>query len=60
VNQEDTHGLAQAMLTVLRAPQSFLGMRQRAMQRARHFSWAQTAKQTREVYEQAARIFSHS
>jgi glycosyltransferase involved in cell wall biosynthesis len=60
VDQRDTRGLAQAMLAAVREPNSFLEIRQRALKRAAAFSWAQTAKQTREVYEQAARLFSHT
>jgi glycosyltransferase involved in cell wall biosynthesis len=38
----------------------FAGLRARAIARASEFTWRATARRTREVYDAAARVFSHS
>jgi glycosyltransferase involved in cell wall biosynthesis len=57
VDATDTHGLAQTLAAVANAPESFAGLRERALSRAREFSWRRTAERTVEVYATARRIF---
>jgi glycosyltransferase involved in cell wall biosynthesis len=54
----DVGSLAQAMIAVLVQPELRAGMRERALARAREFSWQRTARLTREVYEEARRRFA--
>jgi glycosyltransferase involved in cell wall biosynthesis len=58
----DTENMA-ALVEVMRAattnPDGFDELRERALARAAQFSWRNTARRTREVYE-AARAFSHA
>jgi alpha-1,3-rhamnosyl/mannosyltransferase len=49
--------LAEAMEAVVRDPDRFAAVRQRALARAAQFSWRDTARRTREVYEAAASDF---
>jgi glycosyltransferase involved in cell wall biosynthesis len=51
---------AEAMDAALNRPEWVARMRARALNRAREFSWHRTAVRTREVYEQACRLVSHS
>jgi glycosyltransferase involved in cell wall biosynthesis len=60
IDAKDTVGLAQAMLAVATNSEGFEEVRQRGLARAAHFSWQNTARRTREVYDAAARAFSHS
>ncbi len=57
VNGEDTRELFEAMTVALRNPPEW---RESALLRARQFDWKITAHRTREVYEQAIRVFSQS
>jgi len=56
----DTSALAEAMRAVAAEPAKFTGLRERAVARASEFTWRDTARRTREVYDAAARLFSHS
>jgi glycosyltransferase involved in cell wall biosynthesis len=60
VDAEDTAGLAETMRAVAANSDGFHEVRQRALARAARFSWQKTARLTREVYDAAARTFSHS
>jgi glycosyltransferase involved in cell wall biosynthesis len=60
LDAEDTKALADAMRATAVNPDGFADFRQRALARAALFSWQKTARRTREVYDAAARIFSHS
>ena len=53
----DAAGLAQAMSAMLLQPERAADLRQRALARARLFSWSRTARLTRELYEEAGRRF---
>jgi glycosyltransferase involved in cell wall biosynthesis len=53
VDATDTRALAQALAAISAAPENFAGLRERALARAREFSWQRTARLTREVYEAA-------
>jgi glycosyltransferase involved in cell wall biosynthesis len=53
----DTHALAEAMRAAVHSPERFAAVRERALARAREFSWERTARQTREVYDAARRVF---
>lgn len=50
VEATDAQALGRAMRAVLENPTSFTEMRQRALRRAKQFTWTRTAEQTREVY----------
>jgi len=56
----DTSALADAMRAVAAEPDKFADLRERAVARASEFTWRDTARRTREVYDAAARLFSHS
>jgi len=60
VDAIDTAALAEAMRAVFMNPEGFQDIRQRAVARAAQFSWRNTARRTREVYDAAVRAFSHS
>ena len=60
VDAEDTPALAEAMWAVAANSDGFDAVRQRALARAALFSWQKTARLTRQVYEDAARTFSHA
>jgi glycosyltransferase involved in cell wall biosynthesis len=60
VQADDTAALAEAMRAAAANSESLDDIRQRAPERAVQFSWRNTARLTREVYEAAARAFSHS
>ncbi len=53
----DTAALAEAMRAAAKDPAQFEAYREKALARARQFSWQRTARRTREVYDAAARIF---
>jgi glycosyltransferase involved in cell wall biosynthesis len=61
VDSADTRALTDAMRSVADAVRNltprFAAMKERAVDRARQFSWDSTARQTREVYEAARRFF---
>ncbi len=56
VDAEDSRALAKAMEVVARAPQKFGGLQKQALDRASGFSWRNTARLTREVYDAATRV----
>ncbi len=56
VDARDTRGWREAMTAALTRPEWLRDWRERALARAREFSWARTARLTREVYEQARRL----
>jgi glycosyltransferase involved in cell wall biosynthesis len=60
VDATDTAALAEAMRAAATNPAGFKEVRQRALTRAAQFSWRNTARRTREVYDAATRAFSHS
>jgi glycosyltransferase involved in cell wall biosynthesis len=60
VDASDTSALAEAMRAVAAEPGKFAHLRERAVSRASEFTWRETARRTREVYDAAARLFSHS
>jgi glycosyltransferase involved in cell wall biosynthesis len=60
VDAADTKALAEALAAIARAPESFAGLRERALARSRDFTWARTARRTREVYDAARRAFGKS
>jgi glycosyltransferase involved in cell wall biosynthesis len=55
-----TRAWAEAMEAAASRPEWTARMRERALRRAREFSWAKTAARTREVYEQALCLVSYS
>jgi len=57
VDADNVHGLAEAMCAAAASCERFAEVRQRALVRAREFSWESTARQTREVYDAARRLF---
>ncbi|HXP83482.1 MAG TPA: glycosyltransferase family 1 protein [Bryobacteraceae bacterium] len=57
VDARDTHALAEAMRAAASSPEQFAGVKERALARAREFSWERTARLTREVYDAARRVF---
>ena len=57
VDALDTRALAEALAAVARAPETFSAQRVRGLARAREFTWQRTARLTREVYQQAKRVF---
>jgi glycosyltransferase involved in cell wall biosynthesis len=60
VEAGDASALAEAMRAVAADPARFGELRERAIARASEFTWRNTARRTREVYDAAARLFSHS
>lgn len=60
VDATDTAALAEAMRAAATNSVGFNEVRQRALARAAQFSWRNTARRTREVYDSATRAFSHS
>ncbi|HEX5432312.1 MAG TPA: glycosyltransferase family 1 protein [Bryobacteraceae bacterium] len=57
VDASDAKALAEALTAAARAPSDFDGLRARAIERAGEYSWARTARRTREVYDAAWRVF---
>jgi glycosyltransferase involved in cell wall biosynthesis len=60
VEATDTHALAEAMSAIAGSPEDFSAVRDRAVERAKSFSWQRTAERTREVYDAAVRVFRRS
>jgi glycosyltransferase involved in cell wall biosynthesis len=60
VDAKDTAALVEAMRAVAANADGFDDFRQRALARSAQFSWQKTARRTRQVYESATRVFSHS
>ena len=56
----DPAELHEAMRSVMENPEWAQEWRRRALQRASEFSWARTARRTREVYDEAQRRFGSS
>ena len=57
VEAKDTRALANALAAIAESPENFAALRERALGRAREFSWQRTAERTREVYAEARRVF---
>ena len=57
VDAEDTAALVEAMQAVATNPDGFSEVRLKALARAAQFSWRNTARLTKEVYESARRVF---
>jgi alpha-1,3-rhamnosyl/mannosyltransferase len=57
VDAEDTAALGEAMRSVAAGSERWAELRGQALARAAQFSWRNTARRTREVYDAAARIF---
>jgi len=57
VDAENTRDLVEALSQIAAAPEKFEPVRDRAIARARSFSWTRTAQQTHEIYVEAQRIF---
>jgi glycosyltransferase involved in cell wall biosynthesis len=57
VDAGDAHGWAKVMRALAEKPQLAVAWRERGLERAREFSWARTARLTREVYAEARRRF---
>lgn len=55
--QPEAAPLAEAMEAVCRDPGRFEALRWKGIKRAAQFSWRQSARRTREVYEAARRVF---
>lgn len=55
----DTHELAATLASIAEAPHNFAPLRERALRRAKQFSWRRTAELTQEVYAEACRVFRH-
>ncbi len=53
----DLRGFVEALTAVAAAPGNFSGLKERGLERARQFSWQRTAERTREVYDEAKRVF---
>ena len=60
VDALDSRALAQAMLAALQPTGALREFRDRALARAKDFTWRATAQRTREVYDAAIRVFSRS
>jgi glycosyltransferase involved in cell wall biosynthesis len=57
VEATDVRGLARAMEAAAKNPGAFTGMKEKALVRAKEFTWGRTAERTREVYDAAFHIF---
>ncbi len=57
VDAADVRGLARAMEAAARNPAAITGMKEKALLRAKEFTWGRTAERTREVYDAAFHIF---
>ncbi len=57
VRVDDPRQLAEAMITAATRPEWVLVWRERGLRRAGDFSWARTARLTREAYDEALRRF---
>jgi glycosyltransferase involved in cell wall biosynthesis len=54
-----TRELAATLASIAEAPHNFAPLRERALRRAKQFSWRRTADLTQEVYAEACRVFRH-
>jgi glycosyltransferase involved in cell wall biosynthesis len=57
IDARDTRELANTLALIAEAPHNFAPFRERAIRRARQFSWRRTAELTQDVYEEARRAF---
>jgi alpha-1,3-rhamnosyl/mannosyltransferase len=57
VDAKDTAALARAMSAVAREAGKFAALKDRALARSRDFTWQRTARLTREIYDDARRVF---
>jgi glycosyltransferase involved in cell wall biosynthesis len=57
VDARDTGELAATLASIAEAPHNFAPLRERALRRAKQFSWRLTAELTQEVYAEACRVF---
>lgn len=55
----DVRGLAATLASIAETPHNFAPLRERALRRAKQFSWRRTAELTQEVYAEACRVFRH-
>jgi glycosyltransferase involved in cell wall biosynthesis len=55
----DIRGLAATLASIAEAPHNFAPLRERALRRAKQFSWRRTAELTQEVYAEACRVLRH-
>ena len=55
----DIRELAATLASIAEAPHNFAPLRERALRRAKQFSWRRTAELTQEVYAEACRVFRH-
>jgi glycosyltransferase involved in cell wall biosynthesis len=53
----DAKALSDALASIAESPHSFAPLRERALQRAKQFSWQRTAELTQDVYAEAIRVF---
>lgn len=59
IDARDTRELANTLALIAESPHNFAPFRERAIRRARQFSWRSTAELTQDVYEEARRVFRH-
>jgi glycosyltransferase involved in cell wall biosynthesis len=53
----DARGFVEALTAVAAQPENFSAFKERGLERALQFSWQRTAERTREVYDEAKRVF---
>jgi glycosyltransferase involved in cell wall biosynthesis len=56
IDPRDARGLAEVLASIARSPEAFAPLRERALARARQFSWRRTAELTQDVYDAALRM----
>ncbi len=56
IDSHDARGLAELLDSIARSPDTFAPLRERALARARQFSWRRTAELTQDVYDTALRM----
>jgi len=57
VEAEDSRALADVMSAAITGGENIALMRDRALERSREFTWDRTARRTREIYNEACRMF---
>jgi alpha-1,3-rhamnosyl/mannosyltransferase len=57
VEASETQSFVNVLAAIAHSPETFSEQRVRGLARAREFTWQRTARLTREVYEQARRVF---
>jgi glycosyltransferase involved in cell wall biosynthesis len=60
IDARDAGGLAEVLTSIARSPEAFAPLRERALARARQFSWRRTAELTQDVYDAALRMKAQS